>query len=115
MNGKHLTKGNNWRVTELKQQLITALLKEGQAKLAQVWCCSPQEASRRINGDRGILIDDLAKAFEALDIKLVTDDESLVIPRDEVKALNLFANRYLERRVKGGGHVPAVDEDEETD
>lgn len=88
-------------MAETKQQLITALLKEGQVRLAEIWNCSSQEASRRINDDRGIKLSELAKAFDELGVQLVVDNSVCVVAKDEIRAINLLANRYLERRITG--------------
>lgn len=84
---------------DTSQRLTTALLREGTGKLAQLWQCSVAEASRRINDDRGMRLSEIARTFDALGIQIVSPDEDvLLIPRDEIRALNLLAGRYLARR-----------------
>jgi len=90
-------------MSQTKQHLTTALLRLGASKLGKVWDCSPQEVSRRINGDRNISLDDFANALDFLGIKLVDDADVAVIPKDEIRALNLLANRYLDSRLNNGG------------
>lgn len=86
-------------MSDALQKLTTALLREGTKKLATLWGCSAAEASRRINDDRGIRLSEIAKIFDALGIQVVSPDEDvLLVPREEIQALNLLAKRYLDRR-----------------
>lgn len=90
-------------MSNTKQRLTTALLKHGRDELGKVWACSTPEVSRRLNEDRNISLTDLCNAMDEVGIQLVDDDDCVIIRRDELDALNLLANRYLERRVKGQG------------
>jgi len=64
-----------------------------------VWDCSSQEVSRRLNGDRNISLEDFANALDMVGITLVDASNVVIIPKDEIKALNLLAGRYLDRRM----------------
>jgi len=89
-------------MSKTKQHLTTALLRLGNSKLGEVWDCSAQEVSRRLNGDRNISLDDFANALDFLGITLVDDADVVVIPKDGIRALNLLANRYLHSRLNNG-------------
>lgn len=89
-------------MSDTKQELTAALLQRGRADLARIWKCDDSEAGRRLAGQRNIPLDDFCAAIDALGIRLVTDPEVVLIRRDEVQALNLLAQRYLDRRVNSG-------------
>jgi hypothetical protein len=77
----------------VREQLITALLKHGQIKLAELWKCSSPEVSKRLSGERNVPIDDFSAALDAVGVQLVTD-ERVVIEREEYDSLRDLARRY---------------------
>lgn len=78
----------------VREQLITALLRHGQIKLAELWNCSSPEVSKRLNGERNVPLDDFAAALDAVGVQMVTDDR-VVIDREEYDSLRDLARRYL--------------------
>ena len=80
------------------QVLVTALLRLGNKRLAELWNVTESEASRRLSGERNIPLEDFIKALDEIGAQLVIDDEMRVVHRDELQALNLLAGRYLDRR-----------------
>lgn len=78
-------------------RLVTALLRCGEAELARIWGVDKSEVSRRINGQRGIKLPDLASALDVLGFQLVlpTDDVE-VVDREMLVALKTLARKGLE-------------------
>jgi len=83
-------------MTKLNQQVIAILLSKGQQHLADVWGVTVQEASRRINGERGMKIEEFAAALESLGVQFVTA-ESVVLSRSKYQALRELAKEALEQ------------------
>lgn len=82
---------------ETKFRLTTALLTHGQAKLADHLNVSATELSRKINGDNGWTLTQLAAALDFVGARVIPKDESLiVIPKDEFEALRTLAKKSLE-------------------
>jgi len=75
----------------VERRLVRALLAQQQTWLVEIWGCSAQEVSRRVNGDRNISLKDFCKVIAALDIKLVIDGDSITMPRDRARALMTLA------------------------
>jgi hypothetical protein len=90
-------------MSQTQQELTTALLCHGRAELARLWHCTEPEVSKRLNGERNISLENFCAALDALDVRLVTDPDIVLVHRDEIQALNLLAQRYLERRNGGEG------------
>jgi len=84
------------------QTLISALIKYGNPKLADLWGVSEAEASRRLSGERNIPLKDFIDALDAIGARIVTDPDVRCIHKDEIQALNLLAQRYLDRRNSDG-------------
>ena len=83
----------------IKEQLIAALLTNGQQALAELLDISQAEMSRKISGEHGFTIDQFATALEFVGAAVVSrGDEKILIDREELKSLNLLAKRYLDRR-----------------
>lgn len=83
----------------IKEQMITALLAKGQLALAEHLNLSTAEMSRKISGEHGFTIDQIASALEFVGASVVTrGDDKILVNRDELQALNLLAKRYLDRR-----------------
>lgn len=79
------------------QRLVTVLLRFGQAKLAEVWDISSAEVSRKINGESGIKLEQLASALEMVGARIVEHDQ-VIVDADELEALRTLARKALERR-----------------
>lgn len=93
-------------MSHTKQQLETILLKIGNSELANLWDCSPSDVSKKISGSRNISLEDFANMIDSQNLKIIDTKEISIIPRDELVALTLFANRYLSERVNGGDDNP---------
>ena len=82
---------------ETKSHLIAALLRHGQVKLAEHLDISTPEVSRKINGDNGWTLEQLAKALDFVGAQVIPGDDSIVVMRkDEVIALRTLARISLE-------------------
>jgi hypothetical protein len=84
---------------KIRQQLTAALLKNGQSKLGELWDCSAGEVSKRVDGQRNINIDDMAKALTSAGVQIITDPDMRVVHKDEIQALSLFGKLYLDHKV----------------
>lgn len=73
--------------------------KIGLTELADLWKCSPQEAGRRKDDDRGIKLSDIAKALDLAGVQLV-DSDDVVVDRRKYESLLHWAEDGLnaERR-----------------
>lgn len=81
--------------SKMHLKLTMMLLRHGQGKLSEVWGIGTSEVSRKLNGETGIKLDQLADALEAIGADLVMGDESIVIPREEYEALKTLAKKGL--------------------
>ena len=79
--------------TELKLFKILAT-KLTQQKVAEILNVSQQEASKKINGENGIKLPQLAQLLDAAGVQLATNDD-VVIPRDEYSALMTLSKKAL--------------------
>lgn len=85
-------------MSNTRQRLTTALLRLGQAKLAEIWGVDASEAGRRLNGQRNIPFDDFADALDSLGVQIVTSDQEMaIVPRDELEALRTLARKSLDK------------------
>lgn len=75
--------------------LSNALLKKGQTALAEIWDVSASETSRKLNGETGIKLSQLAAALDAVGAKIVFEDEHIVVPREEYYAIHTLARKAL--------------------
>lgn len=81
---------------ETKFRITTALLKRGQVQLAEHLDISASEVSRKINGDAGWTLDQLAKALDFVGAKVVPDGDMVMLPKAEFDALRTLAKKSLE-------------------
>jgi hypothetical protein len=82
---------------EAKFKITTALLKHGQVKLAEHLDISASEVSRKINGEAGWTLDQLAKALTYVGAQIVPDNEKVVmVPKAEWEAMRTLAKKSLE-------------------
>jgi len=81
------------------QELVSALIRFGNHRLADLWEVSEAEASRRLSGERNIPLKDFISALDAIKAYVVTDPDSRCIHKDELHALNMLSKRYLDRRM----------------
>jgi hypothetical protein len=83
----------------IREQIIAALLTKGQLALAEHLNLSTAEMSRKIAGEHGFTIDQIAQALDFVGAAVVArGDDRILVSRDELQALNLLAKRYLDRR-----------------
>lgn len=83
---------------ETKAHLIAILLRHGQSKLGECLDVSASEISKKINGDNGWTLEQLAKAFDYVDAQIIPGDETVVVmKRDEVNALRTLAKKALQQ------------------
>ncbi len=71
---------------DAKSKIETVLRRFGVSALARLWDCSESDASRRVSGERGILLDDLAKALDAAGVQIITADD-VVVSRAKYEAM----------------------------
>lgn len=84
-------------MSDIKQRLTTALLREGQEKLANFWKVDQTTVGRRLNDNSGMKLSEFADALDFLGIKILTPDEQLeTIPTDELHALRTLAKKGLD-------------------
>jgi hypothetical protein len=82
---------------ETKSHLIAVLLTHGQVKLAECVDVSASEISKKINGDNGWTLEQLAKAFDFVGAQVIPGDETIaVVKRDELIALRTLARKSLQ-------------------
>lgn len=82
---------------QTKFRMTTALLKHGQARLAEHLEISPTELSKKINGENGWKTEQIAKAFDFAGIQILpAEEELMVVKRDEWLALRTLARKSLE-------------------
>lgn len=79
------------------QKLVAVLLRHGQVKLAETWDVSSAEVSRKINGESGVKLEQLAAALEMVGASIVEHNQ-VVVDADELEALRTLARKSLERR-----------------
>lgn len=78
--------------TELK---IYRLLRDfGEQNIAQILECSQQEVNRKLNGENGFKLTQLAQVFDAAGIQLAGPDD-VVITKAKYEALRVFAREAL--------------------
>lgn len=78
--------------TELK--IFKVLSTVGQQKIAETLGISQQEASKKLNGENGFKLPQLAQVFDAGGIGIVGPGH-IVIRADEYNALKLLAKKAL--------------------
>lgn len=78
--------------TELK--LFKILNNVGQQKIADLLGVTQQEASKKLNGENGFKLTQLAQVFDAGGIQLAGRGD-VVIPKDEYDALKVLAKKAL--------------------
>jgi hypothetical protein len=66
---------------KLKLRLETALRRYGADNLSKLWGVDESQVSRRLSGDRGMSLDDLAAALDAMGAQLVFPGEDVVMIR----------------------------------
>ena len=82
---------------DTKYLLMTVLSTEGQRKLAEALDISASEVSRKINGDSGFTIEQLAKGFDLVGAKILPRDENLVVvSKAEYSAIRLLAHKQTQ-------------------
>lgn len=82
---------------EMKSNLIAALLRHGQAELGKHLQLSDSETSKKINGESGWKLEQLADALDFVGARIIRGDEDLVlISREELNAYRIFARKYTE-------------------
>lgn len=82
---------------ETKFQLIAALLRKGAGPLAEHLEVSEGEISKKINGENGWKLEQLAKAFDFAGAHIVRGDEDVVcIPREEYNAYRVLLRKSLQ-------------------
>ena len=90
-------KGRETLGKELKFQLTTVLLTHGQSDLASHLGISSTELSKKINGENGWKLEQIAAALEFVGAKIVpADHEIVVLPKDYFDALKTLAKKSLE-------------------
>lgn len=78
--------------------MTTALLKHGQVRLAEHLDISATELSKKINGENGWRLEQIAKALDFVGAQVVPGDEDIVIvKRGEWLALRTLARKSLEQ------------------
>jgi hypothetical protein len=83
----------------VKEQLLSALLTKGQQALAEHLDISSAEMSRKIAGEHGFTMDQIANALEFVGASILErGDDRVLLDKEELKSLNLLAKRYLDRR-----------------
>lgn len=82
---------------QTKFSITTALLRHGQVRLAECLDISASEVSRKINGEAGWSLDQLAKAFDFVGAKVLTDGDAVVVSKAEWEALRTLARKSLEQ------------------
>ncbi len=83
--------------SETELVLSNALLRQGQAKLAQIWGISSSEVSRKLKSETGIKLDQMADALDEVGARIVFDDEYTVVPTDEYQAIEILARKALSK------------------
>ena len=78
----------------LLERLQGALAHLGSTGLGDVWDVSSQEAGRRINGERGMKLEDFARAMAEAGIQIVTTDD-VVVNRRKYESLLEWANEGM--------------------
>lgn len=81
--------------SETTMRITTILLKHGQGNLADCWELSSSEVSRKLKGDTGISIAQFADALDSVGAVIVTSDEFICMPIEEVEALRILASKGL--------------------
>ena len=81
---------------ETKFKLTTALLKHGQVKLAEHLGISSTELSKKINGENGWKLEQIAAALDFVDVHLITEGDLVLVSKDELEALRTLARKSLE-------------------
>lgn len=85
------------KMTETRSRLVAALLRNGSVKLANELGLSEGEVSKKINGESGWKLDQLAQAFEFVGARVIPGTEdAVIISRDEYTALRTLARKSLE-------------------
>ncbi len=83
--------------SETEMMLSNMLLRQGQAKLAQVWGISSSEVSRKLKSETGIKLDQMADALDAVGARIVFADEHTIVPTDEYEAIETLARKALSK------------------
>lgn len=81
--------------SETEMILNTALLKHGQAKLAEAIGVGSSEISRKLKNEAGLTFKQFADAIDFVGAKIIFEDDDIVIPVDEFKALKTLACKAL--------------------
>lgn len=67
------------KMMETRSRLVAALLRNGSVKLANELGLSEGEVSKKINGESGWKLDQLAQAFEFVGARVIPGTEDVVI------------------------------------
>ena len=84
--------------TETKLRLATMLLKHGQPRICELLGLSPSEVSRKVNGEAGWTLEQLALVIDDVGAQVIPGDQDIVVvPRSELLALRTLAKKSLEQ------------------
>jgi hypothetical protein len=78
-------------------RLATILLRHGQSRICELLHLSPSEVSRKVNGDAGWTLEQLAAVIDDVGAQVIPGDEDVVvIPKTEWLALRTLSRKALE-------------------
>jgi hypothetical protein len=80
----------------MHEKLLAAITADGHGVLADALGIGPQEVSKKIRGDNGFKLDQIAKIFTLMGIDIVTRaDDVIVVPQKKYDALVALAYENL--------------------
>ena len=87
------------RVTETHELLLTTITERGQLALGELLDLSSSEISRKINGENGFNLRQLAQIFDFLGVRLARRSD-IVVDREEYESMVRLAHKALTSQVK---------------
>lgn len=89
----HYLRGKQ-EMSETHVTLLRILLAKGNAHIAELLGLADSEVSRKISGETGFKLTQLAALFDEFGVKLASKDD-VVISKSKYKSLVLLANEHL--------------------
>lgn len=95
---RHTTNSGGRKMTETHERLLAALLANGQQFIAEICECGVTEAHRKVNGESGWKLNQLAKILDALGLQ-IAGPENVVMTQEEYQALWVMAHKVASEKL----------------
>lgn len=84
-------------MSKTAQKLIATLTSKGQGFVSELLNLSSTEVSRKMLGESGFKVEQIAAIFDALDVQIVSPCENkVIVDRDHYKALTKLSSERLD-------------------